>query len=81
MIEIRNAVVSACYHSTLLPEPEQPIVVPAVVVPIQEEVPVVPSFPLWTMVVISAFLLSFALLLLTRLASIRLRSLTHVSLF
>ncbi len=47
-----------------LPEPEQPIVVPAVVVPIQEEIPVVPSFPLWTMVVVSAFLLSFILLLL-----------------
>jgi len=47
-----------------LPEPEQPIVVPAVVVPIQENIPVVPSFPLWTMVVVSAFLLSFILLLL-----------------
>jgi len=47
-----------------LPEPEQPIVVPAVVVPIQENIPVVPSFPLWTMVVVSAFLLSFVLLLL-----------------
>jgi hypothetical protein len=47
-----------------LPEPEQPIVVPAVVVQIQENIPIIPSFPLWTMVVVSAFLLSFILLLL-----------------
>lgn len=47
-----------------LPEPEQPVTVPAVVVPIQEEIPVVPSFPLWTIVLVSAFLLSFILLLL-----------------
>jgi hypothetical protein len=46
-----------------LPEPEQPSAVPAVVVPIQENIPIAPSFPIWTMVVVSAFLLSFALLL------------------
>ena len=47
-----------------LPEPEPPVVVPAVVVSIQEDIPIAPAFPLWTMVVVSAFLLSFALLLL-----------------
>jgi hypothetical protein len=47
-----------------LSAPEQPIAVPAVVVPIQEIVPVVSSFPLWTMIVVSALLLSFALLLM-----------------
>ena len=48
----------------LVPEIEQPIAVPAVVIPIQEEVQFVPSFPTWTMIVITAFLLAFALLLL-----------------
>jgi len=47
-----------------LPAVEPAVVIPAVVVPIQEEVQVVPSFPFWTMVVVSAFLLSFILLLL-----------------
>jgi len=60
-----------------LPEPEQPIVIPAMVVPIQKNILVVPSFPLWTMVVVSAFLLSFVILLLTDPRPSALRFFTH----
>jgi hypothetical protein len=56
---------------------EQPIAVQAVVIPIQEDVQAIPSFPIWTMVVISAFLLAFALLLLTDPRPSALRSLTY----
>ncbi|MDO9301517.1 MAG: hypothetical protein Q7T89_09035, partial [Anaerolineales bacterium] len=59
------------------PAPEQPIVVHDVVVPMQEDMPVVPSFPVWTIVDIGAFLLSFALLLVLDPRPSALRSLTR----
>jgi len=59
------------------PEParEQPIVVQAIVMPIQEDVQLAP-FPIWIIFVISAFVLSFAFLLLLDPRPAALRSLT-----
>jgi hypothetical protein len=59
------------------PVPEQPIVVTAVEVPMQEDMPVVPSFPVWTIIDIGAFLLCFALLLVLDPRPSALRSLTR----
>ena len=58
------------------PAPEQPIAIPAAVLPIHADVKVVPSSA-WTIVVISALLLSFALLLLMDPRPAALRSLTR----
>ncbi|MCJ7434970.1 MAG: hypothetical protein MUO77_15925, partial [Anaerolineales bacterium] len=58
------------------PEPELPIVLPAVVIPIPAEVQLVPS-QAWITIVISAFLLAFALLLLLDPRPAALRSLTR----
>ena len=77
VVEIPRLIPPIPFLPTPAPEPEQPIVIPVVVVPIPVEVQVVPSFPLWTLSVLSAFLLAFALLLLIDPRPSALRSLTR----
>jgi hypothetical protein len=55
---------------------EQPVTMPDLEVPTQEEAPIIP-FPVWTLVVIGALLLSFVLLLLLDPRPSALRSLTR----
>jgi hypothetical protein len=57
------------------PAPEHSIVVPAIVIPILADVQLAP-FPVWIIFVISAFVLSFAFLLLLDPRPAALRSLT-----
>ena len=76
VIEIPKWIPPVPFLPAAEPEPEQPIVVQAIVIPIQEDVQFIP-FPIWIIFVISAFVLSFALLLLLDPRPAALRSLTR----